>query len=384
MIQVADNFNYRGKKPNFDRDSFDTLQSMKNYSDNNIDEGHISYCIETDKHYKYNSSNDIDSTTGKFRQFTEGILPDEEDITSNDNDKLKLADRKYNPEPCIQYMSEDSELNGRNIIFDNCFFYSTAVPLINGIIYRKCDINIGNSNNFAIDIQKYINGSYIITGGAFVPLLVDSDKSVDTSIVPSYSYNKYRVYAYNNDKYNGDFTYSENREESFAYAFSDNPNTISWCDFEPANNNIIFNDYTLIEKGKTLTLEFYYDSENKGDINCYLLIFKKIKGDSKTYKSVIYLTKELHNSIFNNNKFILVFGDLGCIGSKWEEYNGELKYVPLTRIKGTFDQKPTSGIQQGFAYFCTDKQTTEGSRDGIMIYYAGDNTWVDALGRIVS
>lgn len=32
MIQVADNFNYRGKKPNFDRDSFDTLQDMKNYS----------------------------------------------------------------------------------------------------------------------------------------------------------------------------------------------------------------------------------------------------------------------------------------------------------------------------------------------------------------
>lgn len=26
MIQVADNFNYRGKKPNFDRDSFDTFQ----------------------------------------------------------------------------------------------------------------------------------------------------------------------------------------------------------------------------------------------------------------------------------------------------------------------------------------------------------------------
>lgn len=34
MIQVADNFNYRGKKPNFDRDSFDTLQDMKNYSEN--------------------------------------------------------------------------------------------------------------------------------------------------------------------------------------------------------------------------------------------------------------------------------------------------------------------------------------------------------------
>lgn len=46
MIQVADNFNYRGKKPNFDRDSFDTLQDMKNYSENSLDDGHISYCKE--------------------------------------------------------------------------------------------------------------------------------------------------------------------------------------------------------------------------------------------------------------------------------------------------------------------------------------------------
>lgn len=36
MIQVADNFNYRGKKPNFDRDSFDTLYDMKNYSENSV------------------------------------------------------------------------------------------------------------------------------------------------------------------------------------------------------------------------------------------------------------------------------------------------------------------------------------------------------------
>lgn len=711
MIQVADNFNYRGKKPNFDRDSFDTLQSMKSYSDNNIDEGHISYCIETDKHYKYNSNNDIDSTTGKFREFIEGVLPDEEDITSNNNDKLKFADRKYNPEkfsgkgykilrkniqdgknvlsqsminqqntvyeirydydlndqeitipegstlkfeggslsngtincndtiikgdayqifsnviingshsdeayiewfystqdnsynkafkdtlhsfrtlnfisrkiymfdegiidccslekpyslngnhcifknfnlaynirkddtmmpndssgiashcpiikdilfdrsninehlrypafitarrieitgcgfigytycigitpvyidsiivnnvsqwdnlnfivccdydgnviedrtfdgdwfyisntdflnhqnivfggikssfsiifnnclhgilqlpkikqyehtpsniiylhchfenpePCIQYMSEDHELNGRNIIFDNCFFYSTAVPLINGIVYRKCDINVGNSDNFATNIQRYINGTYIITGGSFVPLLVDTDKNIDVSKIPSYSYNKYRVYAYNNDKYSGDFTYLENREESFAYAFSDNPNTISWGNFELTDNDIVFNEYVLIEKGKTLTLEFYYDSVDKGDLNCYLWVLKKIKGDSKVYKSVTHLTKELHNSIFDSNKFVLVYGNSGNIGSEWEEYTGELKYTPLIKIKGTFAQKPTQGIQTGFAYFCTDKQTTEGSRDGIMIYYAGDNTWVDALGRIVS
>lgn len=53
--------------------------------------------------------------------------------------------------------------------------------------------------------------------------------------------------------------------------------------------------------------------------------------------------------------------------------------------KGTFSQKPTSsqGVQQGFAYFCTDKQTTEGATNGIMIYYKGEDVWVDALGRVV-
>lgn len=61
MIQVADNFNYRGKKPNFDRDSFDTLQDMKNYSENSLDDGHISYCKETGKHYKFNSNNQSDN-----------------------------------------------------------------------------------------------------------------------------------------------------------------------------------------------------------------------------------------------------------------------------------------------------------------------------------
>lgn len=62
MIQVADNFNYRGKKPNFDRDSFDTLQDMKNYSENSLDDGHISYCKETDKHFFYDGSKWIDAT----------------------------------------------------------------------------------------------------------------------------------------------------------------------------------------------------------------------------------------------------------------------------------------------------------------------------------
>lgn len=94
MIQVADNFNYRGKKPNFDRDSFDTLQDMKNYSENSLDDGHISYCKETDKHYKFNSNNQSDPTTGKRVEQHEAVPADEEDITEQ-NGTLQLANKTY-------------------------------------------------------------------------------------------------------------------------------------------------------------------------------------------------------------------------------------------------------------------------------------------------
>lgn len=94
MIQVADNFNYRGKKPNFDRDSFDTLQDMKNYSENSLDDGHISYCKETSKHYKFNSNNQSDSTTGKWVEQHEAVPADEEDITEQ-NGTLQLANKTY-------------------------------------------------------------------------------------------------------------------------------------------------------------------------------------------------------------------------------------------------------------------------------------------------
>ena len=68
-------------------------------------------------------------------------------------------------------------------------------------------------------------------------------------------------------------------------------------------------------------------------------------------------------------------------GEKWVDAEGnDADSTPIT--SGTFANKPT-GVDVGYAYFCTDKQTTEGSSNGIMIYYKGSNTWVDALGRTV-
>jgi hypothetical protein len=57
------------------------------------------------------------------------------------------------------------------------------------------------------------------------------------------------------------------------------------------------------------------------------------------------------------------------------------EFAPAT--SGTFANKPT-GVNVGFQYFCTDKQTTEGATNGIEITYKGNDVWVDALGRVIS
>jgi len=71
-LKIGDNFSYQGKKPNFDRDNFDTLAAMKAYPETSIDEGHISYCKEDGKNYQYKSANSVNATTGKWREFKSG------------------------------------------------------------------------------------------------------------------------------------------------------------------------------------------------------------------------------------------------------------------------------------------------------------------------
>lgn len=66
-LLIGDNFSYNGKKPNFERDSFETLAALKSFAEANIDNGHIAYCVETNKHYIFNSSNSDDTSTGKWR-----------------------------------------------------------------------------------------------------------------------------------------------------------------------------------------------------------------------------------------------------------------------------------------------------------------------------
>lgn len=65
---VGDNFKYGGRKYLDDRQSFDTLEQMKNFT--KVPEGFVTYCKETGKRYEYNSSNTIDELTGLWAEYS--------------------------------------------------------------------------------------------------------------------------------------------------------------------------------------------------------------------------------------------------------------------------------------------------------------------------
>ena len=71
-INVNSNFLLQSKLFLDSRKSFDTLVDMASFLEGAIPEGFITYCVETDKYYKFNALNDVDATTGKWREFSSG------------------------------------------------------------------------------------------------------------------------------------------------------------------------------------------------------------------------------------------------------------------------------------------------------------------------
>ncbi len=67
-IIIGDNFGYGGKKFLDSRESFDTLQAMKAYTQ--VPDGFVTYCKEDGKRYEFKSSNNIDELTGKWVEFS--------------------------------------------------------------------------------------------------------------------------------------------------------------------------------------------------------------------------------------------------------------------------------------------------------------------------
>ena len=159
-IQVNSNFNYKGSKPNFERDRFETLELMRSADERSLDNGHISYCEETGKHYVFNENNDIDVETGKWRLLIENpenlksaldLKADKSDIADLKSDKQDKTDNTLDTTNKT-VVGAINEINGNTL--DNVTF---SADYKNIIINRKNGLN-----PYTIPIASIINNAKII------------------------------------------------------------------------------------------------------------------------------------------------------------------------------------------------------------------------------
>lgn len=72
-VEIIDNFKYRGRKPNFDRDMVLSKEIMLNMNPSYYNDGHIVYCQEDGKHYVFKYDEETkNSETGYFSELKTG------------------------------------------------------------------------------------------------------------------------------------------------------------------------------------------------------------------------------------------------------------------------------------------------------------------------
>ena len=72
LLTLGDNFSYQGAKPLDARLIYSTVASMKAVADSTMYDGCMAYCTATDKTYQWKSTNTVDETTGKWREYSGG------------------------------------------------------------------------------------------------------------------------------------------------------------------------------------------------------------------------------------------------------------------------------------------------------------------------
>lgn len=66
-FKYTDNINFQSKKPNFERDLFDTIANMASFREEYLPDVFIASCKEDGNVYVFNRKNEVDEVTGKWR-----------------------------------------------------------------------------------------------------------------------------------------------------------------------------------------------------------------------------------------------------------------------------------------------------------------------------
>ena len=153
-IQINSNFNYKGSKPNFERDRFETLELMRSADERSLDNGHISYCEETGLHYVFKNTNTNDYVLGKWREYSGSnskILQVKNIITSETIGSTEIINYSL-------LTSDISELKANQLIYDT-----------NGIVAKIHSIDI-TSGDVSVEIIHCNSGT------AKIPEPTDDEK----------------------------------------------------------------------------------------------------------------------------------------------------------------------------------------------------------------
>ena len=282
----------------------------------------------------------------------------------NFNNHLNITFNKVNllGEDDLNITQETNKGNYRWYIQLNITYSNNIVP----------DATISNSIIYYI---PYLNHAYTYNNCIIGLYRYRSDNSIYTDVIE-----------FNN------CTFYLNCNDIASYYYLDGKAHYNNCNFIFCSNLYVI-DYIakdVIYKNCTTTKNGLF-SEKSLDNNNELLGCKVVltSGDRLIYEYLYKTIGSTENRPVLNSNYICKYFDttlnklIYWNGSKWVDENN----ISIKALKfGTFGQKPTiaaHNIPIGYKYFCTDKQTTEGQSNGIMIYHKGNNIWVDALGRIV-
>ena len=132
-LVLGDNFSYQGAKPLDARLKYDTLAQMKAMVDSVLYDGCLAFCKEDSKTYQWISTNEVDSVTGRWREFKSGsggssVTLEYDTVPTKDSTKLmKSGDLKTAFDAKQDSMSE---LTADEV--DSICTYTDDNPLNNG------------------------------------------------------------------------------------------------------------------------------------------------------------------------------------------------------------------------------------------------------------
>lgn len=113
-LVLGDNFSYGGSKPLDARLKYNTLAEMKAVADATMYNGCTAYCEATDKTYQWKSTNTVDETLGRWREFSSGggtggghTIEDSEGTDLTQRDTLQFGEG---------FKAEDDDTNEKTVI----------------------------------------------------------------------------------------------------------------------------------------------------------------------------------------------------------------------------------------------------------------------------